>query len=231
MKFKSGRGGVRPNAGRPKGIRKPNKLETERRQTIGVRLPPWMVQWLKNHDEPAGRIMEEALINYYKLKYIKCNYCYNTQVYKQTWRGLSADATIERIKILIKDYGIKGILFSDDNFFGRKDRALKILKTIKKEKISILCSKIDAHLSVLSKLTDEELNLLKDSGCKMVMIGVESGSQRILELLEKTLKIPDLLKFLPLYCMVWWIHYVTLPEAATFRIVLCPIKLKWIKSR
>jgi hypothetical protein len=38
------------------------------------------------------------------------------------------------------------------------------------------------------------------------------------------------LKFLPLYCMVWWIHYVTPPEAATFRIVLYPIKLKWTKS-
>ena len=51
MKFKSGRGGARPNAGRPKGIRKPIKPESERRQTIGVRLPAWMVQWLKNHDE------------------------------------------------------------------------------------------------------------------------------------------------------------------------------------
>jgi hypothetical protein len=30
--------------------------------------------------------------------------------------------------------------------------------------------------------------------------------------------------------MVWWIHYATLPEAATFRIGLCPIQLKWIKS-
>ena len=68
MKFKSGRGGVRPNAGRPKGIRKPIKSESERRQTIGVRLPSWMVQWLKKHDEPAGRVIEEALMKQYKLK-------------------------------------------------------------------------------------------------------------------------------------------------------------------
>ena len=68
MKFKSGRGGARPNAGRPKGIRKRIKPESERRQTIGVRLPAWMVQWLKNHDDPAGRVIERALIMTYDLK-------------------------------------------------------------------------------------------------------------------------------------------------------------------
>jgi len=50
----------------------------------------------------------------------KCNYYYNTKVYKSTWRGLTVDETIRRIKILIKDYDIKGILFTDDNFFGIK---------------------------------------------------------------------------------------------------------------
>jgi hypothetical protein len=68
MKFKSGRGGARPGAGRPKGIYKPIKPESERRQTIGVRLPKWMVQWLKNHDDPAGRVIEKALMMVYKLK-------------------------------------------------------------------------------------------------------------------------------------------------------------------
>ena len=68
MVFKSGRGGARPNAGRPKGIHKPIKSATQRRHTVGVRLPAWMVDWLKSHDRPAGRIIEEALIATYKLK-------------------------------------------------------------------------------------------------------------------------------------------------------------------
>jgi hypothetical protein len=68
MVFKSGRGGARQNAGRPKGIRKPIKSATLKRQTIGVRLPAWMVDWLKSHDRPAGRIIEEALIAMHKLK-------------------------------------------------------------------------------------------------------------------------------------------------------------------
>jgi anaerobic magnesium-protoporphyrin IX monomethyl ester cyclase len=125
----------------------------------------------------------------------RCNYCYNTKVYKSTWRGLTVDETIRRIKILVKDYGVKGIIFSDDNFFGKKDRALSILKRIREEQLEIFCSKIDAHISVLSKLTDDELTILKESGCRMVMIGVESGSPRILKMMNKPISIPDLLDF------------------------------------
>ena len=68
MKFKSGRGGARPGAGRPKGIHTLIKPESDRRQTIGVRLPKWMVQWLKKHDESAGRVIERALLMAHKLK-------------------------------------------------------------------------------------------------------------------------------------------------------------------
>ena len=68
MVFKSGRGGARPNAGRPRGIRKPIKNAAHKRQTIGVRLPAWMVDWLKNHDEPAGWLIEEALLTMHNLK-------------------------------------------------------------------------------------------------------------------------------------------------------------------
>jgi anaerobic magnesium-protoporphyrin IX monomethyl ester cyclase len=125
----------------------------------------------------------------------KCTYCYNTKVYNSTWRGLTVDETIKRIKTLIKDYGVKGILFSDDNFFGNKERAMLILKRIKEEKLGILCSKIDGHISVLSKFTDSELNLLRDSGCKMLMIGVESGSSRIIEMMKKELRTHQVLEF------------------------------------
>ena len=125
----------------------------------------------------------------------KCNYCYNTKVFKSTWRGLTVDETIRRIKILIKDFGIKGVLFSDDNFFGDKERSMRILKRIKEEKLGILCSKIDGHISVLSKLTDSELRLIRESGCGMLMIGVESGSPRIIEMMKKEVKIPDIIKF------------------------------------
>jgi len=68
MRFESGRGGARPGAGRPKGIHTPIKAQAVKRQTIGVRLPAWMVEWVKGQNEPAGRIIEKAIINTFNLK-------------------------------------------------------------------------------------------------------------------------------------------------------------------
>lgn len=125
----------------------------------------------------------------------RCTYCYNTGVYKSRWRGLTVDETIRRLKILVEDYGVKGVTFPDDNFFGNKQRGVEILERIRKERLGILCSKIDAHISVLSKMTDSELRLLKQSGCGMLMVGVESGSPRIIKMLKKELRISDILEF------------------------------------
>jgi radical SAM superfamily enzyme YgiQ (UPF0313 family) len=126
---------------------------------------------------------------------LRCGFCYNTRVYKSTWRGLTADETIRRTKILINDHGIRGISFADDNFFGNRERGIQILRRIKEEKLGVTISKLDAHFSVLSKLTDEELTLIRESGARILMIGVESGSPRILGMMKKRLEIQEILDF------------------------------------
>ena len=123
----------------------------------------------------------------------RCAYCYNTPVYKGRWRGLTAEETLRRIRILATDYGIKGILFTDDNFFGKESRALEILRRVREEDLDVVVSKIDAHVSQLARLSEEEIDVLRAAQCKMVMMGIESGSQRILNMLNKKIKMTDLL--------------------------------------
>ena len=66
MTFKSGRGGYRKGGGRPKGSTMPEHL---RRVNLNdFRLPKWIVDWLKAQPESGGRLMEEAIVKYYKLK-------------------------------------------------------------------------------------------------------------------------------------------------------------------
>ncbi len=67
MKFKSGRGGWREGGGRPKGSTMPKHLK--RINLNDFRLPQWTVDWLKAQDYSGGRLIEEALIKYYKLEH------------------------------------------------------------------------------------------------------------------------------------------------------------------
>jgi len=64
-KFKSGRGGSRKGSGRPKG----SKIEPSLKRVglTGFRLPQWIVDWIKSHGRSGGRIIEEALVKYYRL--------------------------------------------------------------------------------------------------------------------------------------------------------------------
>ena len=59
------RGGKRPGAGRPKGSVYPPE---KRRRNITVRIPSWLYDWLSNHPESSGRLIERALIMTYELK-------------------------------------------------------------------------------------------------------------------------------------------------------------------
>ena len=34
----------------------------------GTRLPQWIVDWMKSQERSGGRIIEEALVKYYRLK-------------------------------------------------------------------------------------------------------------------------------------------------------------------
>ena len=66
MMFKSGRGGYRPGGGRPKGSTMPVHLK--RVKLTPFRLPQWIVDWLRARPESGGLLIEEALINHFKLK-------------------------------------------------------------------------------------------------------------------------------------------------------------------
>ncbi|MFO1429197.1 MAG: radical SAM protein [Candidatus Competibacteraceae bacterium] len=124
-----------------------------------------------------------------------CQYCYNTAAYHSTWRALSVEETVRRLQRIVNEYGIRHFIFTDDNFFGKKERALAIFRQLKELNLGIDCAKVDGHSAVLTALSDAELQILRDGGCTRLMIGIESASPRILGLLNKPQDIPAIVRF------------------------------------
>ncbi len=112
-----------------------------------------------------------------------CSYCYNTAFNKSKWRCLSVKNTLDRISIIIEKYAPKDIYFVDDNFFVDLERGKEILEGLKKFDVSWQTQGVD--ISTLKKMDNQYFQLIKDSNCSRITIGVESGSSTTRKLMNK----------------------------------------------
>lgn len=104
------------------------------------------------------------------------------------WRGKSPERIISELKILLKlNPNNKRVRFVDPNFLGssspfHKKRAIRIAQLIKN---SLPQVELYAETRVIDILNNEALIVLKEAGLKELYIGVESGSQKVLNCMRK----------------------------------------------
>lgn len=118
-----------------------------------------------------------------------CGFCYNTCFHQKHWRALAAERVLENINYIMEKFGITGIGFRDDNFFTDPDRAYRILNGIVQQKLDLVWGKGDIRLDLLGKLDDDYLQLIARSNCLNLVIGVESGSQDMVDLMRKEIDV------------------------------------------
>lgn len=126
-----------------------------------------------------------------------CGFCYNLAFNKRKWRPLSFDRVAKDILFLKKRSGINGIVFNDDNFMVDESRALKILKFLKD--IDIKCLKLEMRLDLLN---ERFLDTVQNLGVDSIFVGWESGSNRILKLINKGVTREKILEKIKLF-----LHY------------------------
>lgn len=83
--------------------------------------------------------------------------------------------------LLLKERGIKNVHIMDDLFVAPKSRCIKVLDLIIKNKLKMefkVRSRVDL-------ITDALLKKMKQAGVKAVVYGFESGSQKMLDLMNK----------------------------------------------
>ncbi|MBU2541458.1 MAG: B12-binding domain-containing radical SAM protein [Candidatus Omnitrophica bacterium] len=109
-----------------------------------------------------------------------CGFCYNRAFNKRKWRSHSFEHVAGEIMDLKQRSGINGIVFFDDNFMVDVPRAIKILRFLKEN--GIKCVRLEMRLDILN---EEILNTIYELGVRMVFVGWESGSNRMLKLIDK----------------------------------------------
>ena len=110
-----------------------------------------------------------------------CTFCYNLYFNKRKWRGFSIKRSLDLVEKVVNTYGIKNIHFVDDNLGGNQKHFIDFIKGIVDRKINISWGANGLRVNNISMMSDNELKLLVESGCKELGIGVESANERILK--------------------------------------------------
>ncbi|MHA1771937.1 MAG: B12-binding domain-containing radical SAM protein [Candidatus Thorarchaeota archaeon] len=116
-----------------------------------------------------------------------CTFCSSSRITGKRWRGRSPENVIREVKLLENKYGVREIEFIDDLFTFDTKRVRAICKGFREEglKIGWTCS---TRANILSR-HPEIAEWLHSAGCHTLYMGVESGSQRVLNAMKKGITI------------------------------------------
>jgi radical SAM superfamily enzyme YgiQ (UPF0313 family) len=118
----------------------------------------------------------------------RCGFC--SRIHGKAVRFHSVDRVLQEVELLIRDYGATEINFEADTITSNKrfiiDLCDALIQTGLSKKIRWTCeSRIDTVSAGM-------LGQMKEAGCWQISYGVETGSQRLLNLIQKGTRIEDI---------------------------------------
>lgn len=124
----------------------------------------------------------------------RCSFCWDPVMHKRKWRAMQPETVLDHLNRIAKDYRMRGFLFTDDHFFIDVDRAYRILEGIVRTGLNISISKLQIRSDLINRLDHDFLELMVRAGVKRLSVGVESGSQRILDLIKKDISVEEIIE-------------------------------------
>jgi hopanoid biosynthesis associated radical SAM protein HpnJ len=109
-----------------------------------------------------------------------CTFCLWPQTHSgHRWRLRSADDVVNEVRYALEAFPqVKEIFFDDDTFNYRKERTIELCKKLKDLKFTWSCT---------SRVTTDydTLKAMKEAGCRLMIVGYESGDAQILKNIKK----------------------------------------------
>ena len=113
----------------------------------------------------------------------KCTFCHR---WEKGYRALPVDKVIEHVRHLIAKYNVGYITIADENFGSDRKSAWEIASRLGKLGVPWRVAGVRART-----VSKESLQHWKDNGCYMVLFGTESGSEKILSIMDKNTTVQE----------------------------------------
>ena len=119
-----------------------------------------------------------------------CVFCSSSRLFGKKFRARTAKNTVDEMEHIIEKFNIHVMEFADDTFTLVKKRVENICYEIRKRGLDVtwVCS------SRADTVTKDLLIKMRKAGCSLIFYGIESGSQHVLNLMNKGEKLEQIIK-------------------------------------
>jgi anaerobic magnesium-protoporphyrin IX monomethyl ester cyclase len=119
-----------------------------------------------------------------------CTFCGAETTWGRGFRGQSVDYVLDAMAKVTARLPVKMIQIKDDTFTTNKKRVVELCRGIRERKLAFFWS-CDTRVDLLTEPLLREMRL---AGCERLSLGVESGSQTILDKIDKKITVDEILE-------------------------------------
>ena len=152
-----------------------------------INLQLYLNAWKERHGENAISISTMRGCPY------TCKWC-SRAVYGLSYRRRSPENVCDELELIQKEYNPDTLWFVDDVFTISHKWLNEFNETLKQRNLKI---KFEC-ITRADRMNEEVIKLLKDAGCFRVWIGAESGSQKVIDLMDRRVDVDQVRQMIKL---------------------------------
>jgi anaerobic magnesium-protoporphyrin IX monomethyl ester cyclase len=112
----------------------------------------------------------------------KCSFCAVVPIYEARWRGKSAETIVHDVLYVKEKWGADAVEFHDNNFFVSEKRVRAFSELMLGQGMQWWG---EARIDTMDGFSDDTLRLMRESGCRMIFFGAETGNDEVLKQMDK----------------------------------------------
>lgn len=116
-----------------------------------------------------------------------CTFCSTSEFFNRKFRLKSPEKMIEQMKFIKNRYGINNIAFTHDNFTANRKKVVEFCEALLNcgDDFCWSCS------ARTDQVDDDLIALMAKAGCNGIFFGIETGSARLQQIINKNLNLSD----------------------------------------
>jgi radical SAM superfamily enzyme YgiQ (UPF0313 family) len=128
----------------------------------------------------------------------QCSFCVHPTIYRaingKKWRPYPVQEVVEHMELLIERFGATHICLLDDTCFPDLGRMEQLFKLMLERGLKVTLEIRGARINEIDRMTPEFIDLMVRAGGRIIMVGVESASDRVLKTMQKGISKAQILR-------------------------------------